>query len=192
MLFKSDTLSRIYTKSGTEILLFRFSRLWYALVSKQQYNNPRHIVHIVFQCFGYHEFTRFRKTKTFSGAKVLLFSDIFKRKGLFYIFCGHFRQINTLKAAEAALNFSLVKKMFPQYGVKFSFFFVHKLNKGNEFLFFIVRPKLPKMIPKNLLQSRQKDIPIVRYTIHHKISFPTFIIGQYSTERNALHPLNKI
>lgn len=96
------------------------------------------------------------------------------------------------KAAEAALNFSLVKKMFPQYGVKFSFFFVHKLNKGNEFLFFIVRPKLPKMIPKNLLQSRQKDIPIVRYTIHHKISFPTFIIGQYSTERNALHPLNKI
>ena len=107
MLFKSDTLSRIYTKSGTEILLFRFSRLWYALVSKQQYNNPRHIVHTVFQCFGYHEFTRFRKTKTFSGAKVLLFSDICKRKGLFYIFCGHFGQINTLKAAKAALNFSL-------------------------------------------------------------------------------------
>ena len=113
MLFKSDTLSRIYTKSGTEILLFRFSRLWYALVSKQQYNNPRHIVHTVFQCFGYHEFTRFRKTKTFSGAKVLLFSDICKRKGLFYIFCGHFRQINTSKAAEAALNFSLAKKNIP-------------------------------------------------------------------------------
>ena len=110
MLFKSDTLSRIYTKSGTEILLFRFSRLWYALTSKQQYNNPRHIVHTVFLCFGCHEFTRFRKTKTFSGAKVLLFSDICKRKGLFYIFCGHLRQINTLKAAEAALNFSLVKK----------------------------------------------------------------------------------
>ena len=112
MLFKSDTLSRIYTKSGTEILLFRFSRLWYALVSKQQYNNPRHMVHTVFQCFGYHEFTRFRKTKTFSGAKVLLFSDICKRKGLFYIFCGHFRQINTSKAAEAALNFSLVPKKY--------------------------------------------------------------------------------
>ena len=110
MLFKSDTLSRIYTKSGTEILLFRFSRLWYALTSKQQYNNPRHIVHTVFLCFGCHEFTRFRKTKTFSGAKVLLFSDLCKRKGLFYIFCGHFGQINTLKAAEAALNFSLVKK----------------------------------------------------------------------------------
>ena len=128
MLFKSDTLSRIYTKSGTEILLFRFSRLWYALTSKQQYNNPRHIVHTVFLCFGCHEFTRFRKTKTFSGAKVLLFSDICKRKGLFYIFCGHFGQINTLKAAEAAVNPSLVtkkkkKKMFPQYGVKFSFFF---------------------------------------------------------------------
>lgn len=113
MLFKSNTLSRIYTKSGTEILLFRFSRLWYALASKQQYNNPRHIVHTVFQCFGYHEFTRFRKTKTFSGAKVLLFSDICKRKGLFCIFCGHFGQINTLKAAEAALNFSLAKKNIP-------------------------------------------------------------------------------
>jgi len=86
------------------------------------------MVHIVFQCFGYHEFTRFRKTKTFSGAKVLLFSDICKRKGLFYIFCDHFRQINTLKAAEAALNFSFgqkKKKMFPQYGVKFSFSFTN-------------------------------------------------------------------
>ena len=137
MLFKSDTLSRIYTKSGTEILLFRFSRLWYALTSKQQYNNPRHIVHTVFQCFGYHEFTRFRKTKTFSGAKVLLFSDICKRKGLFYIFCGHFRQINTLKAAEAALNFSLVKKNVPQIWREILFLFRSQIKRIERI--FIVR-----------------------------------------------------
>lgn len=129
MLFKSDTLSRIYTKSGTEILLFRFSRLWYALASKQQYNNPRHIVHIVFQCFGYHEFTRFRKTKTFSGAKILLFSDICKRKGLFYIFCGHFGQINTSKAAEAALNFSLIPKKYSPIWREILFLFRSQIKR---------------------------------------------------------------
>jgi hypothetical protein len=129
MLFKSDTLSRIYTKSGTEILLFRFSRLWYALTSKQQYNNPRHIVHTVFQCFGYHEFTRFRKTKTFSGAKVLLFSDLCKRKGLFYIFCGHFGQIYTLKAAEAALTFLWSKKNVPPIWREILFLFRSQIKR---------------------------------------------------------------
>lgn len=150
MLFKSDTLSRIYTKSGTEILLFRFSRLWYALTSKQQYNNPRHIVHTVFLCFGCHEFTRFRKTKTFSDAKVLLFSDICKRKGLFYIFCGHFRQINTLKAAEAALNFSLVKKNVPPIWREILFLFRSQIKQRKRilriFLFLPVIKTLSLMI----------------------------------------------
>ena len=77
-------------------------------------NNNTTIHAILFiQCFNVLDTMNLpdsEKTKTFSGAKVLLFSDICKRKGLFYIFCGHFRQINTLKAAEAALNFSLVKK----------------------------------------------------------------------------------
>ena len=96
-------------------------------------NNNTTIHAILFiQCFNVLDTMNLpdsEKTKTFSGAKVLLFSDICKRKGIFYIFCGHFGQINTLKAAEAALNFSLVKKNVPQIWRKFSFFFVHKFNK---------------------------------------------------------------
>ena len=77
----------------------------------------------------------------FSGAKIQKVFHIRKRERARALFLLYFRQFLHLrkpksKAAEAALNFSLVKKMFPQYGVKFSFFFVHKLNEGNEFLFF--------------------------------------------------------
>ena len=88
------------------------------------------------------------KPKHFRVQRYCLFSDICKRKGLFYIFCGHFRQINTLKAAEAALNFSLVKKNVPPIWREILFLFRSQIKQRKRIFIFYSSSKITKNDPQ--------------------------------------------